>query len=99
MAVTASPLGPGVPTAPFAPGTPPGPSTGSQGGILGLTDWQAYLIGYGVFMLLAETSIGGLAVIMAWGIALTEILSVAASGESPLTQLGNSIPNSTGGSA
>lgn len=54
---------------------------------MNVKDWQAALLGYGILMLMGETELGSLAVIFAWGIALTEILSVATSGTSPIQQL------------
>lgn len=41
---------------------------------------------------MAETTLGGLAVIAAWGIAITEILSVASGGQGVLQNLVPNLP-------
>ena len=38
---------------------------------MNLQEWQAILLAYGVLLVLAETELGPLASLMAWGIAVT----------------------------
>jgi hypothetical protein len=41
-----------------------------------LKEWQAILIAYGVLLILAETELGPLASLMAWGVAVTYFVDV-----------------------